>query len=304
MTLLIKNRFNDARGKEVPLDYFLYSCFEAELLYRHATKNSQSPVDDIESSASKDQSASTRQSEWTQVVQDLLKKHCDAEPLLATTETIDFEKVGPISAQFVAFALELASTYKFATGTTLPVLTTESELPMIWQAIYQSIEKVTPSAAHLFQHYFAWTYSDWESPVYEIGSRPPIGRYAPPPRPRPLTTGPRSGDKESKYNDRKSVAGPKPGKPRKGQGSRNSAPRPATPTDDRGEQAAISAITTAIETLQRDPNLKYVDLPASNSYQRRQQHQAASERGFQTLSIGEGRERAVRVTRGSNGSDQ
>jgi predicted RNA-binding protein Jag len=61
---------------------------------------------------------------------------------------------------------------------------------------------------------------------------------------------------------------------------------------------ALSAVESAIEKLERDPSTRFVDLPPTNSFQRRKQHHTISERGFQSQSVGEGENRAVRVLRG------
>lgn len=228
--------------------------------------------------------------------------HCLSEPLLTTSDAVDFEKVGPITAEFVAFIIQLAAIYKKTTGNPLPVYSDDADAPDVWKSVIRIIDQKSPSAAGLFKQYFAWTYNEWETPVYEIGSRPPVGRYAPPPKPRLSTPGSKNSERSGKPSDRRES---QPGNERGGSRynpTNNRARRapPADTRDNRTVESAQSVVQKAVATLTGDPRLEFVDLPAANSFQRRQQHHFANELGFHTKSIGEGTTRAVRISRGAN----
>ncbi|NDE18108.1 hypothetical protein EBZ80_24635 [bacterium] len=59
----------------------------------------------------------------------------------------------------------------------------------------------------------------------------------------------------------------------------------------------MAEVDKAVELLNSDANLAFVDLPPTNSFQRRKQHHAVMEHGFKSSSVGEGKDRAVRVSR-------
>jgi hypothetical protein len=318
-----KERFIAQAGKEVPLDYFLYSCFEAENMIRDLQKKAggKDKVDfrypDLASLASGLVAGDALDaSEWERKLATLLLWHGEREPSLLENITVDYERVSSVTAAFAGFYTDFRELYAQVAGDSLPVFDAEQGLAPIWQVTMKLIQTKAPRTAGLITQFFAWTHSAWEAPVYEVGSRPPVGRFAPPPRLRTSAAGggrpDRSGsERESGRGfDRASVRGPERSRSQGRPDGRHESRRPPRkenfrenskghPREDRAAAEALSAVDNAIQQLERDPSTKFVDLPPTNSFQRRKQHHTINERGFQSQSVGEGDSRAVRVMRGS-----
>lgn len=65
------------------------------------------------------------------------------------------------------------------------------------------------------------------------------------------------------------------------------------------EKAALDSVETATLSLKNDQNLQEITLAPQNSYYRRLQHQRAEDLGFASDSVGEGKERSVRISKKS-----
>jgi hypothetical protein len=329
-----KERFIAQAGKEVPLDYFLYSCFEAEntihnlqkkaggkdkVDFRHPDLNALTP--DLKAALGANSEA------WEKAIATLFQWHGEREPALLENLPLDYERVSSVTAAFAVFYADFRDLYGKVSGESLPVFDEAGGLAPVWQSMMRVMDAKVPSNAYLLSRFFAWTHSAWEAPVYEIGSRPPVGRFAPPPRIRTAA----GGDGASR-NARGFDKGSSQDRPRRQEGrvhgyetgpSENRRPnilgarqetrdeprhgakhderkghRKAAGREDRMDPEALSAVESAIEKLERDPSTRFVDLPPTNSFQRRKQHHTISERGFQSQSVGEGENRAVRVLRG------
>jgi len=325
MTSTFKQRFIEMTGKEVPLDLFLYSCFEAEKMLAEAEKRVGGPEN--LNSRNMDTSSATGlgagdEAAWENVVARLYSWHSEREPALVDdSKPVDIELLCPVSDAFAAFHADLRNFYQSATGESLPVFDMESGLAPVWVAVMNVLRNKSPRGASLFEKYFAWTYSDWEAPVYEVGSRPPVGRYAPPPRLRAGGPGGKAGPDRPDRPDRserhdrpdRGERHARPDRPdRPERGHRTDRPR----RDDRHqrdenfgnragheersveqERAALAEVDKAVDLLNSNANLAFVDLPPTNSFQRRKQHHAVMEHGFKSSSVGEGKDRAVRVSR-------
>ena len=306
-------------GKEVPLDLFLYSCFEAEKMLAEAEKRAGGPENlnsrNLDTSMASGIGANDGTA-WENLIMRLYSWHCEREPALVDdSKPLDIELLCPVSDAFAAFHADLRNFYKAATGESLPVFDMEAGLAPVWVAVMNVLRNKSPRGASLFEKYFAWTYSDWEAPVYEVGSRPPVGRYAPPPRLRTGGPGGKGGPDRSDRPERPD-RGERHGRhERPERGNRADRPR----RDDRHhrdenfgnrasheersseqEQAALAEVDKAVDLLNNDPKLAFVDLPPTNSFQRRKQHHAVMEHGFKSSSVGEGKDRAVRVSRDGN----
>ena len=67
--------------------------------------------------------------------------------------------------------------------------------------------------------------------------------------------------------------------------------------DKAKEQEAISLVLQGLEQMNNDKNLQTITLDPQNSYVRRIQHKEIVERGFLSVSVGEGNSRAVQIQR-------
>lgn len=318
-----KERFIAQAGKEVPLDYFLYSCFEAETMIANLQKKAggKEHVDfrypSLPDLAGKLSGKADSDSAWQEAIADLFQWHCEREPALGEKAIVDYEKVSGVVFGFSCFHADLRELYRIAGEADLPLFKEAEGLAPFWRMTMAVLLEKSPKASELFAKFFAWTYSSWEPPVYEVGSRPPVGRFAPPPRLRP-GSGPGGGSggpggrrrgpahdrpERSERGDRAEHTdrGDRPERAPRREGrndGRGRGPRRDDGHQDRAAAEAMSAVEDAISRLERDPSTPHVDLPPTNSFQRRKQHHTINERGFQSQSIGDGDSRAVRVTRG------
>ena len=309
MTSTFKQRFLEMTGKEVPLDYFLYTCFEAEKMLAGTEKRLGGPdkVDSRNTDPSlKEGLSATNEAAWERAVGSLYDWHCAREQNLLDRAPVDIERLCAVADEFVAFHADLRHLYHAVTGEGLPVFDEEEGLAPVWVAVTNVLDEKSPSASGLFKKFFAWAYNTWEPQVFEVGSRPPVGRYSPPPR---LRTGGPGGRPE--HSDRPAPRAEHSDRPhrddrprRDDRPHRDDRPqrddRPRHHDDERSlqqEKEALAEVEKAIAKLESDPSTEFVDLPPTNSYQRRKQHHEINERGFKTQSVGEGHDRAVRATR-------
>ncbi|MEY4631588.1 MAG: hypothetical protein RIQ81_1708 [Pseudomonadota bacterium] len=336
-----KERFIAQAGKEVPLDYFLYSCFEAETMIANLQKKAggKENVDfrhpSLPDLAGKLSGKPDTDNAWQDAIASLYQWHCEREPGLLEKTVVDYEKVSGVVFGFSCFHADLRELHRLAGSSELPVFSESADLAPFWRMTMVVLEEKSPKARELFAKFFAWTYSSWEPPVYEVGSRPPIGRFAPPPRLR-AGSGPgggfgggpggrkRGGPERTGHHDRpdrpqRGEQSDRPERPARGgrdfdrpqreesrrggqesEGRREGrrGPRRDDGHQDRAAAEAMSAVEDAIARLEREPSTPFVDLPPTNSFQRRKQHHTVNERGFQSESVGEGNNRAVRVIRG------
>ena len=314
MTSDFKQRFIEMTGKEVPLDYFLYTCFESEKMLAGTEKRLGGP-DKVESRnidpSLMDGLSATNDAAWERAVATLYDWHCAREQALLERAPVDIERLCAVADEFVAFHADLRHLFHAVTGDGLPVFDEEVGLAPIWIAVSNVLDEKSSSASGLFKKFFAWTYNTWEPPTFEVGSRPPVGRYSPPPRLR--TGGPGGRPERNDRNDRperpdRNDRNDRPqhdDRPRRAdRPRRDDRPhrdeRPRHHDDERSiqqEKEALAEVEKALAVFESDPSTEFVDLPPTNSYQRRKQHHEINERGFKTQSVGEGHDRAVRVTR-------
>jgi hypothetical protein len=89
--------------------------------------------------------------------------------------------------------------------------------------------------------------------------------------------------------------------PRGGGGDRDRGPRgprrDGGEADPKLEAAALADVQDAIKRLASEPGLDEVTLKPANSFYRRIQHQNIVDAGYSSFSVGEGSERAVKVSR-------
>lgn len=345
-----KQRVLDARGHEVTVDYFLYSCLEQERLER-AKKDSKEhaikwPV--LGAPGTEEGTvapAAVSAAELGDLLCQLFAWYRDNFAALTSKRALDHEQLIEVVPPFVALCRDLADLHKQKTGADLPPFpAAEGEPATVWTEINASLASCFPTHQHLFKRYLQWTYATEKTEEFIPGSRPPIGRFAPPPLPR---TGPgrdsgRSGPgRDSGGRGGRPERGPVRGRgpdnglrqDRDGQGDKEDRPRAPRPqaspssaegSDRRpqqgqrkpqGDQArrrrgpeneeqtarlkekALAEVAQAISTMKTDSGVSEVALNPTNSFYRRIQHQEIVDAGFVSNSVGEGSERAVKISR-------
>jgi hypothetical protein len=175
----------------------------------------------------------------------------------------------------------------------------------------------------LAKNFFSWLYTKPKISVVDFNQVPPVGRYArmvinsrnKQSSPSPGEEGAGSlvssqetadepkGARESKSrldserprHEKSSDRNHRSSRPTGERGPRDR--KPDTEKDLEQEAATLALVDQAILTLSSTADLKEVVLAPQNSYYRRLQHQKAVDAGFISDSVGEGKERAVKISR-------
>lgn len=258
---------------------------------------------------------------------DLSLSHYAKEfPELTTDSIIQFDNLGPIANAAVFFALDL----KLLTRSDKDLLERlKSENDPLWSDIDQLLDRHARNFSKIIGTYLRWSFVRVEEKIWEVGERPPVGRYTPGARRGGLRGSMSSGPRRSgpgQRPDRDRDRGPRrdggKGPPRerdggpqggreggghrekgreRGDRDRSRSRSPREPRRDGShadqEQAALEIVKSALDQLKNDPALKEIKLDPSNSFFRRLQHKKAVSDGFYSYSTGEGSERSVVISK-------
>ena len=333
-----KQRVLDARGQEVTVDYFLYSCLEQERLERakkdgkeHAIKWPVLGLPSTEDGVIVP--AAVAAAELGELLSQLFAWYRDNFAVLTTKRILDHEQLVEVVPPFVGLCRDLADLHKQKTGNDLPPFpATESEPAAVWTEINAGLTSFFPTHQHLFKRYLQWTYVTEKTEEFVPGSRPPVGRFAPPPLPRTSTSrdggrsgrpergptrgrGPDKGFRQEREGHGDRGQRPKASRPQAEAATDGSDRRPYQPRKTQGDQArrrrgpeneeqtarlkekALAEVAQAISTMKTDSSVSEVALNPTNSFYRRIQHQEIVNAGFVSNSVGEGPERAVKISR-------
>ena len=378
-----KKRIIEGRGKEVPMDLFLYSCLEEERLIRaspiseefrwsklpavagkQSTQKTTNPsggaLETADSTVDSNRDNSDAQADkiaqqkatqekatqekiaeekiahlknipLTESIQNLVMWFRTHHPALASTQPLDHTQLNEVRHPLVAMVRDIEDLYLISNQSGVPNYNPEESY---WNAVLQATGASFPTYAHMIKRYLEWSYGEETKEEFVRGSRPPVGRFAPPPLPRNKSGGsfdrsapgkpPR---RDTRDNDRKTNPSKAPrsggtsnrqGKSQSDQGNKDRG-RPSTSSSNRSkprgsgrrstqgqdeqtakqEKMAMDAVKQGIETLSSHPELSEVVLEATNSFYRRLQHQKVEELGYSSGSLGEGSSRSVVIKKDS-----
>ncbi len=318
-----KQRVLAARGQEVPIDLFLFSCLEQERLERAqaaAMPTIQWPALSNDAKDTFDPSNT-----FENLVQNLCQWYSDRFPELTSNRKVDHEQLVEVVPAFVAMCRDIADLFKLKADKELPTLPAEkAEDRTSWDAIEAAVRRFFSSNSHLFLRFLAWAYGREKVEEFVPGSRPPVGRYAPPlpPRNGRADTRPGRSDRPGSAKGR----GDRGGKPDRSdhrprhekqsrpdrERDRDRGARPSqhgSQVDSRRKprkndeetaklsEKAVAEAAEAISSMQKDTSLAEFTLKPTNSFYRRIQHQYVVDAGYVSNSVGEGADRAVQITR-------
>jgi len=208
-----KQKVIDNRGKEVPMDYFLYSCLETERTSQSVRDEDEvygwpvlaaylsNPEGDSEFAAMPLAGLLTRMAAW----------YRDTYPALANIRVIDYESLLEIVEPLVDFNRDVSLLYKARTGENLPDFEGSVGNNKYWDDIISTVAEYFRNNGHLYVRYIQWSHAATETEDFNTGDRPPVGRFAPRFSSPAPSGGPRGG---SGGNDRRPERGP----PRGGSG--------------------------------------------------------------------------------------
>jgi len=221
----LKQRVKNAQGKEVHSDYFLFSCLERERMIKYlGTQYWQElrwPVLD-----NGDPAAAVADKDLAQLVDGLCAWYSESFESLRSNKALDYEHLNEVVPPFVDLTHDLFRVSTQKTGDRFPASNdTEEDAINLWNGLRSAIQKCFPGYSHLFIKYLEWAYAIETVEQIEIGSRPPVGRYAPPMRLRQGGTGP--GSRPPRPDSRPPRrGGPGDGPRGPGRGENRDGPRP------------------------------------------------------------------------------
>lgn len=235
-------------------------------------------------------------------------------PALTTDRKLEMENISGISAATVFICLDLKILSTQDGSQTLEALCAQDHGPL-WNQVDQVIDSHLSNFASYIKAYLRWVFVKKDEQIWDVGSRPPVGRYSPGAQRRmgrgntemrsgsgpqrrsgPGTGGPRpSGNSRRNERDRGPDKSSGDRGPRRSQGPSRGQGGPQNHAEQ--ERQALDAVHLAINKLKGEQALNEVKLDPSNSFFRRLQHKKAVAEGFFSYSTGEGAQRAVVVTR-------
>lgn len=175
----------------------------------------------------------------------------------------------------------------------------------LWDLVAKVLRNLLPAFSTQTVAYLQWAYGEKEEKTWEVGSRPPVGRYAPRrgrPSPNRSDRGERNdrGGNRNERPDRKDRGergGNRRGGAQKGGNPRRNNEKKGGGSSEQKEKLALTDVNKAVEKLGQEPGLSEIKLKPANSFYRRLQHKHAISQGFESTSSGEGNDRSVVVKR-------
>jgi|GEM_PF-918812 len=233
-------------GKTVPLDYFLYSCLERERMTKHIDGLSSGmehwpPVAHLGTAQGQERPPfpeSLQGHDLKQLIAELDKWYHDRYPELGQRRQLTFEILIEIIGPFVMYTHDLATLVHMKTGQQLPPHNSaEPSAVAFWADLRKNLQENFPEYAAYFERYLEWAFAAEVVEKWELGSRPPVGKYAPPLR---LRGGPSRGAGGGRERGR--PEGDRP--PRQAHADRPPSDRPARndrpPREDRDDRGPRS----------------------------------------------------------------
>lgn len=328
----MKQRVELQRGRNVPIDYFLFTCLEHERTQRASAAAVADAVDE----------SALNKGRWPIMVGATLEtlpgelKSMDLKGLMGrmslwyaaqypemVEETpLDHIMLNNIVEPFMKFTLDLADLVLLKTGTALPSHNAETdESQQVWATISVVLKEEFPGYYAYFDRFLRWAFADVEPEEIEEGSRPPVGKNMPNFRGnrQPQGGGPQhrgqhgggggghrgqhGGGHRGQHGGRDrgnhrgdGQRGQHQGGGHKGRHGGGGGGGHNQQADAETEKLALASVDDAIAKI-TSGEVEEVFLKPMNSFYRRIQHQYAVDKGFESCSVGEGNERGVKVSK-------
>ncbi|MCX6126117.1 MAG: hypothetical protein NTV34_15395 [Proteobacteria bacterium] len=178
-----KERIELARGKNIPIDHFLYACLEHERTQRAqfgddlpsggrwplmVGATSENPPGDF----------------GTQTIKVLMNRICGwyaaQYPDIVEEIPLDHDVLNHVVAPFMNFTLDLVDLVLLKTSTSLPSHNADTEeSKALWAEITLVLKESFPGYHGYFIRFLKWAFADIEPEEFEPGSRPPVGKNMP-----------------------------------------------------------------------------------------------------------------------------
>jgi uncharacterized membrane protein YgcG len=299
----ISTQGHQKRNKSVKLDYFLYSCFEFEQTCKASPGRALSDDRWPETVAffEGENNAITSQKPVKELVGQCLDWYGEQFPALRDEHQLNLANIANIIPAAVFLALDLKLIYERSSEYDGLTFKESSPDHALWDELQKLIRQHLPNFAQSIFAYVKWAYTEKEDVHWEIGNRPPVGRYAP--RPKRSPQGARGQRDRSGGRTPRSSSGNQRnqgGRPQRnggsGGGSGGGGGGRGRPNQQK-EKQALHLVEDAVKTLKSNPDQAEIKLPPANSFYRRLQHKHVMTLGFYSESSGEGHDRAVVIRR-------
>jgi hypothetical protein len=170
----VKKNIFDAKGKEVNLDYFLYSCFEQEQTRKAI-------------------SAGSTAGQWVEIykhevaegdLEDLIRDLCSwysvQSPEMSSSGVLDHGMAAEVVPTFVRLIHDLIEVYKVKTSTEKAPdrCGEDGKQDKFWVTVDEEISKKFFRHAPQMLAYLDWRFGPGSSEVIDLASMPPVGRHA------------------------------------------------------------------------------------------------------------------------------
>lgn len=300
----IKRHYASLKGINVPLDYFIYTCFEEEqnlkamsgALPQGFKRHPQ--ILSLGSESDFAQQAAFLEKPFFDIADHVCSWYTETYPIFLSKDPIDYHQHAKLLYPLVALLFDLQALYHKKEGQgkfpRYEVLTAEhAETTDIsdhqkdpyssnfWKQMEQLILKHMPTYASQVIAYMRWYYGCFRQKHYDLKSLPPIGRYLSLLKKSAFSR--KTSHQEQNFSKQNSKTFDQQDKEQM--------------IDEAALKEAIDAAIKAIETLKTDSAENSITLLPQNSYVRRRQHKEIVAAGFESLSVGEGKERAVQIRR-------
>lgn len=286
----IKAEYEKQAGKDVSSERFLYCCYE---ISKHIKAGDISFAKircwpGLEGSDLVEAQLDTN-------ISNLCKWFKSNHPVLATKKAIDFDTMWHICLSLSQLEQAFSTVVQKSTGE-IPEehILDEGDLTGVWCFYKKALDKYLPEISEWAWNYYVWAYGI--TPPKEevnISEIPPVGRYS---RRNPTRTDNRNNSSRSTYGKRDQKKYSKDRDNFKNKNDRKKGPRPGRNSNQANaekEKAVLNLVDSALTELKKGK--KEIVLAPQNSFFRRIQHKHANDLGYETESIGEGRQRAVKI---------
>lgn len=220
-----------------------------------------------------------------------LNWYIDKFPALLTETYLDLSNINNIIPAIVFIGLDFKTLVNIDETHEALVYRESKPNHALWDLVEKTVRQKIPNFQMQLVAYLKWAFGEKEEKQWDIGSRPPVGRYAPSLRRQSRSSGGNFRDKGDRPQ-------------RRGGNHRNGNDRghQSDKRNDRRssinkEKHALIDVNNAVKKLAKDASLEEVVLAPTNSFFRRLQHKHAISQGFDSISRGEGHDRSVVVKR-------
>lgn len=296
---VISTQSNQKPSKSVKLDYFLYSCFEFEQTCK-ANPGRSLGDERWPPMVSHFEGEGSNFAQFGKLADQLracLNWYKEKFPNLSIQQQLNLANISGIIPAVVFIGLDLKILYEHSDEYEKLIYVEANPDLRLWGELEKIIRETLPYFASEIISYLKWIYLEKQPVHWEVGSRPPVGRYAPTAR-RGRSSGPGGGRERfggQKSGNRSSGAYQKhrPASSRNQDRHRSGG----ASSNQQKEKQALHLVEDAVKELKSNPKLGEIRLPPANSFYRRLQHKHAMTLGFYSESTGEGLDRSVVVMR-------